>query len=187
MPVSNHTIIPFSATEQRNVCIHGLIVGECRSVVEEVQKLVEEERMRLQEFYERMNKSFVEDAETFTRWEKHRSILAKYIRELLSLSDIKRILVVGSGNCYDLDLHVFNEHEVVVTFIDIDAEATRRAIEDREPMLLQKANIIQMDILGWNDTLESIKAVFAQGDTQEILRAFKQAPKEISSFRTKRR
>ncbi|ACV58230.1 hypothetical protein [Alicyclobacillus acidocaldarius] len=52
--MSNHWIIPFSAAEVRTVHVGDRVVLEVRDITEEIEKRVEEERMRLREFYERL-------------------------------------------------------------------------------------------------------------------------------------
>lgn len=97
-------------------------------------------------FNKTLNKSY-DVHEYYKMWATYRNEISHYIKTIDL--DNKTVLVVGAGNCNDIDLKIFKQSHV--TLLDIDQEAVEKGVI-RQGMSLDSFDIIEMDLLQLSDT-----------------------------------
>lgn len=171
-----NTTLGFIACEQRCLYHNGkLMGGEVRDITDFIKEKAREERMRLEEFYQTLNQMSSDDR--FSKWEFHRNTISKYMTELFEKLKHKRVLIIGSGNCDDLDLDVIEKYAESIVFVDLDDQSTYTAIQMRTPALLNKSTIVKKDVSGLYDQFQMLKGVLENGNEKEILASFRKVYK----------
>lgn len=80
-------------------------------------------------------------------WEQHRKITSKLIEGAFNGKVSPDILIVGAGNCNDVDIVDIMKKSARVDLIDIDGDSVKEALKAKVPYSLEKkARVISTDI-----------------------------------------
>ncbi|SFL22473.1 hypothetical protein SAMN03159341_104108 [Paenibacillus sp. 1_12] len=92
-------------------------------------------------FYRDMNHERI--GSRWLEWEGHRNEIKLLISHTLSdAKDLGRAIVLGAGNCDDVDLHFFCDGFSQLTLVDIDAESLQEAINRLAPDLSERIELL---------------------------------------------
>jgi hypothetical protein len=98
------------------------------------------------EFNRILNQS---DMNRFNDWREYRNALTNHLLTIISnFNKSVNIIIIGNGNCDDIDLKRLNEKANKLVLTDIDDLALKSAIEKYQ---LESVDIIPMDYLGFED------------------------------------
>lgn len=67
----------------------------------------------------------------FARWQEYRDAITTFILEHSSSKKIKNMIVLGAGNCQDLDLKKLENTGCKITLTDIDEEALKYGVKSQ--------------------------------------------------------
>lgn len=81
----------------------------------------------MKEFNHRLNMDGRE--ERFERWQDYRKAITSFIIEHCHNSSISNMIILGAGNCHDLDLAALSRLDCSITLSDIDDEALMYGLE----------------------------------------------------------
>lgn len=112
-----------------------------------------------------LNKSY-DVNEYYNMWEPYRNELSHYIKAI-DLEN-KTVLIVGAGNCNDVDLEIFKESHV--TLLDIDKEAVEMGVL-RQGCSLNNFKVIEMDLLQLKETFfEDFEKAINEKTMEDVLK-----------------
>ena len=126
--------------------------------------------MDLKTFNSELNKSYSRD-QKYEKWTEYREDISEFILDNLKVGG-GTVLVLGAGNCHDLDLHALLQQDYRLILTDIDGSSMKEGLK-RQAV---EAEIFEVDYLGlseinWLDELQKIclsgnKIEFTQWLTQ---------------------
>lgn len=126
-----------------------------------------------------------DDSTRYILWEEHRNHTMKYIDEACKGISNPSVLVIGSGNCDDIELELLSNKCQYIRLVDIDTESTERAIKRRIPTATN-IEVVNLNILNIEDSIfEDMATAIRSKDKDAILNKANQVVQMIpSSFVT---
>jgi len=95
----------------------------------------------MKSFFKQMNQ--VRENGRSSRWENHRDEISKLIEQASGVDCVgKEAIILGAGNCDDLDLPNLTKRFAAITLADIDEDAVKHAVEQLDPLLQKKMKIM---------------------------------------------
>ncbi|MBN2299683.1 MAG: hypothetical protein JXC31_00680 [Acholeplasmataceae bacterium] len=101
---------------------------------------------RIEQFNQDINLS---DETRFDRWLTYRNQIVEFIDPYLSLKEKEKCLILGSGNCDDLDLSYIIEKYRDVTLSDIDLSSVKKGIL-KQNLKINQFKLIKEDFSGFD-------------------------------------
>lgn len=112
-------------------------------------------------------------------WTEHRRYTMEYIEKACNGISNPSVLVIGSGNCDDIELETLSEKCQYIRFVDIDTESTKRAIKRRIPNA-KNVEIVNLNIIDTKDSeFEGIAVAIRSKDGKTIESKFNNVLKKI--------
>lgn len=101
--------------------------------------------MNIKEYNHQLNDSYLKD-DAFKRWHSYRKSICDYITSTTLKN--QSVLLIGAGNCNDLDLSIFESSNL--TILDIDLEAVQNGLNKQE--FKGEYQLIEADLTGLQNT-----------------------------------
>ncbi|MEB4796880.1 hypothetical protein P5G65_23545 [Paenibacillus chondroitinus] len=137
----------------------------------------------MQDFYKDLN--FERDENRWYQWAQHREEISGFIGKTISSpSDLGNAIILGAGNCDDLDFQLLGTLFEAITLSDIDGQAMEEAVKRidflnlcREIHMIPNLDFTKLDQIHFYDRLE--RMLVQRASANEISLFLSLAAKEI--------
>ncbi|GAV24556.1 hypothetical protein ciss_04890 [Carboxydothermus islandicus] len=119
-------------------------------------------------FYKKLQEIANEDTRNFfNEYAPHRE---KLMTEILKAKSSGRAIILGAGNCNDIDLNELSKNFDQIFLLDIDVMAMELGLQRQKPLHPEKIKILEFDLTG---ILANIQLVIRDTSLDTLLNALK--------------
>jgi hypothetical protein len=145
--------------------------------------MMDGETHNMKAFYGQMNQE--REPDRTGKWMNHRQEISHLINQSIGQLPLKdEVIILGAGNCDDLDLPYLVSRFHSVSLADIDGEAMRTALSGLDPSLHTKINLIDsvdftgLDQIGFYARFQSL--LDNHSSAAQIVSLLKEAANEVN-------
>ncbi len=124
----------------------------------------------LRNFNVQLNNS---DMDRQLKWKEYRDQITRFIKVNLTSERYEKLLILGAGNCDDIDLERLSGFCASITLADIDYNAMQRAVE-KYRLERKSTTLVEIDFTGldkspeWNDFINRILLCKSDRDIESL-------------------